>query len=451
MRSSQLTLPKEDITMDFTHDMRRVSWVPSAAEHQDYPLQNLPFGVFRPRDGVSRVGIAIGDAILDVSLAVHLFDDEAKAAASACASGDLANLMNLGVGARKVLRRAVSELLAVNTEAGRKAHAHSDALIHMQHDCVMQLPTRIGDYTDFYAGIHHAINVGKLFRPDSPLLPNYRYVPVGYHGRASTICVSSTPVRRPRGQILRKGETAPTFTASERLDYEVELAMWIGKSNAIGVPVPVGDAADVVWGFSLLNDWSARDIQAWEYQPLGPFLAKSFATTVSPWIVTPEALEPYRSSLASRWPDDPPVLPYLDDPNDAATGAIDMEIEASLSSEHMRARGIAPYRLSQVNSRQLYWTFAQFVAHHTSNGCALSVGDLFGSGTISGPDRCSAGSLLELTAGGSESLILPDGEPRKFLADGDEVIFKAHCTRKGFARIGFGECRAVVEPTISLS
>lgn len=436
--------------MDFTNDPSRCSWVTSAQGHADFPLQNLPFGVFQPRKGGARIGLAIGDAILDLPAAASYFEGLALTAAQACNTGDLAVLMALGNAARVALRQAASDLLDAASDAGRRAQGDAAVLLHCQADCSMQLPTRIGDYTDFYAGIEHARNVGKLFRPDAPLLPNYCYVPIGYHGRASTICVSDTIVRRPTGQFSRVAESNPVFAPTERLDYEVELAMWVGKGNVLGEPVAIGQARSVVWGFGLLNDWSARDIQAWEYQPLGPFLGKSFATTVSPWVVTPEALAPFRAPLFARNEGDPVPLPYLTDSSDLAAGGLDLELEVSLASESMRSQSIGPLTLGRVNARHLYWTFAQLVAHQTSNGCALSIGDLFGSGTISGITRESCGSLLEVTVGGTEALTLPGGESRTFLADGDEVVLRAYCARDGFARIGFGECRAIVMPAAGL-
>ncbi len=437
--------------MDFTHEASRRSWIISAQGHPDFPLQNLPFGVFQPRGGRPRIGMAIGDAILDIAAASSFFDDEARKAAQECYADDMAGLMKLGAAARVALRKAASELLDAESDLGKRAQSAATTLVHSQQDCSLLLPTRIGNYTDFFAGIQHAINAGKLFRPDAPLLPNYDYVPVGYHGRASTVAASGTPVRRPNGQFSRQHAAAPVFGPTERLDYEVELAMWIGHGNTVGEPVRIEHAGDAIWGFGLLNDWSARDIQAWEYQPLGPFLSKSFGTTVSPWIVTPEALEPFRGPLEIDRRNDPKLLPHLSDSRDLDSGGLDVEIEAFLSSELMRQRRMNPVRMSSVNARHLYWTFAQLVAHHTSNGCALGIGDLFGSGTISGSARESFGSLLEMTSGGKNGLALPTDEVRTFLADGDEVILRAHCSRDGFVRIGFGECRALIKPAVALN
>ena len=325
-----------------------------------------------------------------------------------------------------------------------------EPLLHRAVDCVLHLPATVGDYTDFYAGIHHATNVGRLFRPDNPLLPNYKWVPIGYHGRASTVQPSGVPVRRPNGQRKRPDEEAPNFGPCRNLDYELELGVWIGPGNAPGEPIPIAAAADHVAGFCLLNDWSARDVQAWEYQPLGPFLAKSFATTVSPWIVTPEALEPFRTAQPPRPEGDPAPLPYLLDDADQRAGALEIELEVLLLTERMRAAGSSPHRLSLGSTRHLYWTVAQLVAHHASNGCSLRPGDLLGSGTISAPVPDGYGSLLEITRGGREPVALPNGETRRFLEDGDEVILRARARRDGFAPIGFGECRAVVLPAASM-
>jgi fumarylacetoacetase len=312
----------------------------------------------------------------------------------------------------------------------------------------MHVPTTIGDYTDFYVGIHHAENIGKQFRPDNPLLPNYKYVPIGYHGRASSILPSGAPVRRPNGKI-RTAETAtPTFGPSKRLDYELELGVWIGPGNDLGNPIPISEAGERIAGFCLLNDWSARDIQAWEYQPLGPFLSKNFGSTISPWIVTPEALAPYRTAQPPRTTGDPAPLPYLFDENDQREGAFNIELEVLLLTAEMRRRGLSPHRLSLSNALHMYWTAVQMVTHHTSGGCNLRPGDLLGTGTISTPDPSGCGSILETTLGGKVPVRLENGEERRFLEDGDEIILKAHCRREGFASIGFGECRADILPAI---
>jgi fumarylacetoacetase len=426
--------------MDSTHDQSLTCWVASADGHDQFPIQNLPLGIFAPATGRRRGGIAIGDSILDVGglLAGGLLAGDAADAASA-ASGDTLNpLLELGGRYRLALRRRISELLS---DADAAAHLHP--LVHAARDCVLHLPADIGDYTDFYAGIHHAMAVGALFRPDAPLLPNYKYVPIAYHGRASSIRASGMTVRRPRGQVKMPDATVPVYEPTKRLDFELELGIWVGPGSELGVPVPIGHAHEHIAGYCLLNDWSARDIQAWEYQPLGPFLAKNFLTTISPWIVTPEALEPFRIQQAPRPAGDPTPLPHLWDESDQARGAIDLDLEVSLSTETMRRSGTEPERITAANARHLYWTAAQMLAHHTSGGCDLRTGDLFGSGTISNPGN-GQGSLLELSKGGAEPILLSNGERRTFLLDGDEIIVKARAHRRGFASIGFGECRGIV-------
>ncbi len=425
--------------LDRSHDPALQSWVTSAGGHADFPIQNLPLGVFSPQGAAPRGGVAIGDHILDLAAGADagLFDGEAERAARAGAGSVLNPLMALGAGPRRALRRRLVELL----EQGSPERAQVQPLLHRAADCALHLPARIGDYTDFYAGIHHASNVGRLFRPDAPLLPNYKHVPIGYHGRASSVRPSGEPVRRPNGQRKPAGETAPSFGPARNLDYELEFGVWIGPGNAPGEPIPIAEAGERLFGLCLLNDWSARDVQSWEYQPLGPFLAKSFATTVSPWIVTTEALAPFRVAQAPRPEGDPAPLPYLIDPADQAAGAFSVALEVWLAPGGGRAQ-----RLSASNATDLYWTPAQFVAHHTSGGCNLNPGDLLGSGTVSGAGRDGCGSLLELTRGGSEPIALAGGVSRRFLEDGDEVILRGVCRREGFSAIGFGECRAVILP-----
>jgi fumarylacetoacetase len=433
------------VVTDATHDPSRRSWVASAEGHPDFPIQNLPFGVFSPPGGTPRGGVAIGDMILDLKalLTTGLLGGEARKAAEA-ASGPILNpLLALGAGPRRALRAQLSELLS----AGSPEQGTVEPLLHQAAACTMHLPASISDYSDFYVGIHHATNVGKLFRPDNPLLPNYKWVPIGYHGRASTIVPSGVPVRRPNGQRKRPDEAEPSFGPCRNLDYELELGVWIGPGNEQGAPIPIGEATRHVAGYCLLNDWSARDIQAWEYQPLGPFLSKSFASTISAWIVTPEALEPFRTAQPARPEGDPAPIDYLLDGADQREGALDIELEVLLLTERMQAAGDAPYRLSLSSTRHLYWTVAQMVAHHTSNGCSLNSGDLLGSGTISAPTADGFGSLLETTRGGKEPMQLPNGEARTFLEDGDEVLLRARATAEGAVSIGFGECRAVVLPT----
>jgi len=307
-----------------------------------------------------------------------------------------------------------------------------------------QLPAAIGDYTDFYASIYHATNVGSMFRPDNPLLPNYKWVPIGYHGRASSIVPSGTPVVRPSGQTRGDADPAPTFGPTRRLDYELEVGAFVGAGNRLGEPFPLADAERRLFGLCLVNDWSARDIQSWEYQPLGPFLAKNFATTISPWIVTLDALEPFRASAFARAEGDPRPLPYLDVPQNETAGGFDVHLEVWLSTERMRRERMAPHRLSQSRFTDMYWTMAQLVTHHASNGCNLMPGDLVASGTVSGATRESRGCLLELTWRGAEPITLPSGEQRRFLEDGDEVVLRGYCEREGFVRIGFGECRGTI-------
>jgi len=426
--------------IDETHDPALASWVTSANAHPDFPIQNLPLGVFSPPGGGPRGGIAIGEHVLDLAaLATSpMLAGDARMAAQAAAGQILNPLLALGSGPRRALRRAVSRLLS--DPADRNA---VQPMLHDAASATLHLPARIGDYTDFYVGIHHATNVGRLFRPDNPLLPNYKHVPIGYHGRASSVAVSGAKLRRPSGQRRAADRDEPLFGPSERLDYELELGVWIGRGNALGEPIAIGSAADHIAGLTLLNDWSARDFQAWEYQPLGPFLAKNFLTTVSPWIVTAEALAPFRVAQPPRPEGDPQPLPYLWDPNDQASGAIAARLEVTIASRRMRDVGLAPYRLSSGPATHMYWTIAQMVAHHSVGGCNLNPGDLLGTGTISGPDRASFGSLLEITAGGREPVILPTGEERRFIEDGDEIAIVGRLDAKGFASIGFGPCRGI--------
>ena len=426
--------------IDETHDPARSSWVPSANGHREFPLQNLPFGIFAPAGGARRVGVAIGDRILDLAaIASHFADQVAMALA-----GDTLNaLFALPAADRLELRRRLSAILG--GDAHRPAMAPH---LHDAADCTMHLPVLIGDYTDFYVGIHHANNVGRQFRPDNPLLPNYKWVPIGYHGRASSVRPSGVPVVRPKGQRKSPDVVEPAYGPTRRLDYELELGVWIGRGTALGDPIPIGEAGEHVAGLCLLNDWSARDVQAWEYQPLGPFLAKNFHSTVSPWVVTAEALAPFRCPQPPRPEGDPQPLPYLWDETDQAHGGLAIELEVHLSTATMRERKTAPHRLSHGPASNMYWTVAQIVAHHASNGCDLRPGDLLGSGTISAPDDAGYGSLLEITRGGTQPVALPGGETRTFLDDGDEVILSAHAHADGFVSIGFGECRATILPAL---
>ncbi|WP_417778483.1 fumarylacetoacetase [Stutzerimonas xanthomarina] len=424
------------------------SWVESANGHSDFSLANLPLGVFSRDGDEPRGGVAIGDYILDLRAACDagVFDGQARDAAEAASGSSLNTLFALGASARKALRGALMDLLAEGSAQRERLQGMGESLLQPMDRCQMHLPAKVGDYTDFYVGIHHANNVGKLFRPDNPLLPNYKYVPIGYHGRASTVDVSGATVKRPNGQTMPPGATEPSFGPSKRLDHELELGIWIGPGNARGESIPIDEASSHVAGFCLLNDWSARDLQAWEYQPLGPFLSKSFATSVSPWVVTPEALEPFRCAQPARAEGDPQPLPYLFDEQDQQQGALDIELEVLLLTAAMRDKGQPAQRIALSSTKNMYWTVAQMVAHHSVNGCSLQPGDLFGSGTLSGSSADSLGSLLEITQGGKQPLELSSGETRTFLEDGDEIILKARCRRDGQASIGFGECRGRVTP-----
>ncbi|MDH4568049.1 fumarylacetoacetase [Pseudomonas sp. BN414] len=426
-------------------DNRR-SWIASANGHPDFPLQNLPLGIFSPAGASPRGGVAIGDAIFDLKVAADagLFSGEAAEAAQSACGDSLNAFFALGASTRRALRTQLQDLLAEGSSAQERLEAMGQALLPSASTCQLHLPAKVGDYTDFYVGIHHANNVGRLFRPDNPLLPNYKYVPIGYHGRASTVCVSGTPVRRPLGQTMPPGQEVPNFGPSKRLDYELELGIWIGQGNEMGDSIAIADAQQHIAGYCLLNDWSARDVQAWEYQPLGPFLAKNFGTTVSPWVVTAEALEPFRAAQPARPEGDPQPLPYLLDEADQAKGAFDIQLEVLILTATMREQGLAPHRLALSNTQNMYWTVAQMVAHHSVGGCKLQAGDLFGSGTLSGPEPEAFGSLLESTFGGKQAISLPSGEQRTFLEDGDEVILRARCQREGYPAIGFGECRGVL-------
>ncbi len=395
-----------------------------------------------------RVGVAIGDLILDVAAceAAGLISGAAVPAARDCGAPTLNALMARGRADWIALRHALFGLLDADAPDADAIQDRVAPFLIPQADAEMHLPAAVGDYTDFYASVHHAMNVGRMMRPDNPLLPNYKHVPIGYHGRASSLVVSGTPVRRPWGQTKPDGADAPVFGPSRRLDYELEVGVFIGPGNDLGAPIPIDAIDDHLFGLCLVNDWSARDVQAWEYQPLGPFLAKNFGTTLSPWVVTMEALEPFRVAPTARPAGDPAPLPYLIGAADGARGAIDLSLEVLVSSAKMREQGLSPQRLSASNLQDLYWTFGQIAAHHASNGCNLRPGDLLASGTVSGPARDARGCLLELTWRGAEPVTLPSGEERRFLEDGDEVILRGACRRPGAAAIGFGECTGVVLP-----
>ncbi len=429
--------------MNETHDPRRRSWLASANHPgAEFPIQNLPFAVLRRRDAGERFrpAVAIGDQALDLA-ALAASGVARLAALDVCGDGPLNALMASGPSAWSALRFLLSDLL-------REGSAHQDvverSLIPLEA-VEFAVPARIGDYTDFYTSIHHATNIGRLFRPDNPLLPNYRWLPIGYHGRSSSIGVSGQEFVRPSGQLMPAGAEQPLLAPCQRLDYELEVGVFIGQGNRLGQPVDLSAAENHIFGLCLLNDWSARDIQAWEYQPLGPFLAKSFATTISPWVVTMEALEPFRSPW-SRAAGEPAALPYLASAGNDAAGAIDLRLEVALQTAQMRARGEAPVTLSRSNLTDAYWTVAQLVTHHTVSGCNLRPGDLFGTGTMSGAGAGSEGALIELTRGGAQPLKLPGGEARTFLEDGDTVILSGKCVRAGQVSIGFGEAVGTVLP-----
>jgi fumarylacetoacetase len=431
-------------TIDETHDPKRESWVASARGHAEFPVQNLPFGIFSPSGGAARGGVAIGDMIFDLKagLEAGLFTGEAARAAEAAAGSALNPLMELGSALRIALRKRLSALLSADNPERAKIEGMAARLLHSAADCTMQLPAAIGSYTDFFAGIHHARNGGMRRDPNNPLSPNYKYVPVAYHSRATSVRPSGVPIRRPNGQRKLPSEDAPSYGPCRKLDYELELAVWVGPGNALGEPIPIARAGDHLFGLGLFNDWSARDIQQWESQPLGPFLGKSFGSTISPWIVTPEALAPFRVTQPPRPAGDPAPLPHLRDDTDQREGAFDIALEALLMTEGLRAKGLPPHRMSASNTTDLYWTVAQMIAHHASNGCNLAPGDLFGSGTISGSTAEGYGSLMELSNDGARSITLASGETRTFVENGDEVIFRAHCQKAGCTPIGFGECRA---------
>ncbi len=415
-----------------------MSWVESAnGADTDFPLENLPYGVFSHQQR-TRIGVAIGDQVLDLCACAEqgLLSALPADAVTACKAESLNKLMGLGAEVWRSLRRQLIELLIDSAEPSEQERVKP--LLIPAREVEMRMPAEIGDYTDFYASVHHATRVGKLFRPDNPLLPNYKFIPIGYHGRASSIVISGTDIQRPRGQTKAPSAAEPVFGPSRSLDYELEVGMFIGPGNLLGESIPIAQAEPHIFGLCLLNDWSARDMQSWEYQPLGPFLAKSFATTISPWIVSMEALAPYRVSAAERASGDPAPLEYLSS-QDSAKAGIDVTLEVFLQTKQMRDAGIAPVQLSKANLRDLYWTLAQLVTHHTSNGCNLRAADLLATGTISGPEEGSEGCLLEMKHR-AEPLRLPTGEVRTFLEDGDEVRFRGYCQAPGLPRIGFGEC-----------
>ena len=428
--------------IDQTHDPQRVSWVEGSAPGTDFPVQNLPLGIFSEAKGLRRPGVAIGDYILDLTSVADLLDEEWRDDLS---QPILNAWLSRGPEEHRALRARLSEILTDD-----RYRDDVEMQLIGQSEVRMHVPCLIGDYTDFYVGIHHATNVGRQFRPDNPLLPNYKYVPIGYHGRASSVRSSGEPVIRPSGQRKPPDAEAPEYGPSRRLDYELELGIWIGRGNDLGQPVRIDEAGGHIAGYCLLNDWSARDLQAWEYQPLGPFLAKNFLTSVSPWVVSADALAPFRSPMPARPDGDPTPLPYLDDAADRESGALSIELEVTLSTANMREHRQAPHVLSRGRAdAAMYWSAAQIVTHHTSNGCNLQPGDLIGTGTLSTDSEEGLGSLLEISRGGTQPIDLPSGETRSFLEDGDEITLRAWCERDGAVRIGLGECAGRVVPTAS--
>jgi fumarylacetoacetase len=427
---------------DPTNDPALFSWV-SSAQGGDFPIQNLPLGIFSVGTRRRRAGVAIGDFVLDLVGVGELLDEEWREDLS---QPVLNAWLARGPEAQTELRARLQELLS-----DERYREDVEAELIGQTEARMHVPCLIGDYTDFYVGIHHATNVGRQFRPDNPLLPNYKYVPIGYHGRASSVRASGEPVIRPNGQRRLATAEVPEYGPSQRLDYELELGLWIGRGNDLGTPIPISEAAEHIAGYCLLNDWSARDLQAWEYQPLGPFLAKNFLTSVSPWIVSPQALAPFRKAMPARASGDPEPLPYLDDPLDRKAGALAIMLEATLSTEQMREANLPPHLLSRGSAdAAMYWSAAQIVAHHSANGCNLQPGDLIGTGTLSTDDNQGLGSLLEISRGGSQPIELATGETRSFLEDGDEITLRAWCEAPGAVSIGIGQCVGRVSPAVAV-
>lgn len=436
-----------------THDPKLKSWVEAANDpNTDFPIQNLPFCSFWKNSKPTRfgAGVVIGDQILDIAAASEdgkLFERQEQGYLVAMNShGDdaVSEMMEEANQDHGAFRRRLSELLS--DSANKKTQEKVSKFLLPISSVQIILPTSIGDYTDFYCSIYHATNVGSMFRPDNPLLPNYKYVPIGYHGRASSIVMSGKDIKRPHGQNRSDADAPPVFIPCKNLDYEMELGFFVGQGNELGKPIPIGEAEEHIFGVCLVNDWSARDIQAWEYQPLGPFLAKNFATTISPYVVTMEALAPFRTQAFERDPDDPQPLDYLSDAQNQKFGGLDINLEVYLQTEKMRNEKIEPHRLSRSNTKDLYWTIGQMLTHHASNGCNLQTGDLMATGTVSGKEKSERGCMLELTWRGTEPVELPSGETRRFLEDGDEVIMKGYCEREGFRRIGLGECRGRILP-----
>jgi fumarylacetoacetase len=433
--------------LNHTHDPKTSSWLASANETvTDFPIQNLPFGVFRRRGSAEpfRGGVAIGDQIVDLAAAAELFAGLAKAAAQACAGSTLNDFMAMGPTAWRALRHALFSTLRHDADPHITGKLKNCLLPQVEAEHAV--PASVTNYTDFFTSIHHARNTGRLIKPDDPLTPNFQWLPIAYHGRASSVVVSGTPFHRPMGQAMPPGAKAPVYGPCTRLDFELELGFYVGPGNALGEPIPLEQAEDHIFGMSLLNDWSARDHQFWEMAPLGPFLGKNFCTSVAPWIVTMEALAPYRVPFV-RPADEPQPLPYLDAPGHRGNGGVDVELEVLLETSQHRAQSLAPDRLSGTSFRHQYWTLAQMVTQHTVGGCNLQPGDLLGTGTISGPTPEEAGAIVELSRGGTVAIDLPGtGEERRFLEDGDKVIFRGWCEKPGAVRIGFGACSGEVLP-----
>ena len=434
-----------------THDPNLKSWVESANDpNTDFPIQNLPFCIFQaPGSARLGLGVTIGDQLLDIGMAFEggLFERRKVVSVPALAMGSR-NLTDIAFAAEMKdfdeLRRDLQSKLGES--ALPKQRQECQRYLFPVSEVRFFAPFVVGDYTDFYCSIYHATNVGSMFRPDNPLLPNYKYVPIGYHGRASSIVISGTDIKRPHGQNRSDAEKPPVFIPCKNLDYEMELGFFVGQGNELGRSIQISEAEDHIFGVCLVNDWSARDIQAWEYQPLGPFLAKNFATTISPYVVTMEALAPFRTTAFERDPDDPQPLEYLSDEQNQKFGGLDINLEVYIQTKKMRNENIEPHLLSRSNTKDLYWTIGQMLTHHASNGCNLQTGDLMATGTVSGKEKSERGCMLELTWRGTEPVELPSGETRRFLEDGDEVIMKGFCEREGFRRIGLGECRGRIVP-----
>ncbi len=433
-----------------THDINLKSWIESAnAPATDFPIQNLPFCVFTRSCTYEkvRIGVAVGDFVLDVYACYEccLFDDESFSIAVTADNYCLDHsVMKKNKALQSAFRRRLVEIL--RDDADEETRKNVERNLIPITEAQFYLPAHIGDYTDFYCSIFHATNVGAMFRPDNPLLPNYKFVPIGYHGRASSIVVSGAEITRPKGQNRADENAPPEYVPCRNLDYEMEVGFFVGNGSELGETIPIEEAEDHIFGLCLVNDWSARDIQSWEYQPLGPFLAKSFATTVSPFVVSLEALAPFRTKAFEREAGDPRPLDYLSSEENEKSGGFDINLEVYIQTEKMRDAQEKPFLLSRSNTRDLYWTIAQMLTHHASNGCNLQTGDLMATGTVSGREKDSRGCLLEMTWRGKEPIRLPNGEERRFLEDGDEVIMRGFCEREGFKRIGFGECRGVVAP-----